>query len=840
MMTTFPDRDSLGPDDPGPLPSIGPYRILKSIGWGGMGRVFLAERADDHYQQQVAIKLLKQNVIDNERVLRLFHEERQILANLQHPNITRLLDGGSLEDGSPFLVMEYIDGEPIDSYCARNALSLDQRLALFTTVCHAVQYAHRNLVVHRDLKPSNIAVNRDGEPKLMDFGVAKLLAPEHNGRNPETEIGQRALTPHYASPEQLLGEPVSTVSDVYALGVILHELLTGKRPHDGPDRGPYAQARRITDSDPLPPSTMLAENFNAARSDEQPSSPVPGMDAPQLLRHLKGDLGSIVMMALARDPAHRYQSAAELAADIDNYRAHRPVRGRPALWHYRATRFIQRNRVACALGLVFFVSVTALGATLYHQAGLLELERDFARDQLARTSAALALVEDVFLGLDPDNSQGETVSVREMLDLAGSRMEARQGSFGDAPPAVEAVLRRIIGETYNHLGLIQPAKRHLGEAVRLHRSVGLSNDEEAFKSLLGLAETHHLAFEQEPRLELALEALALGRRLHGEDSPATVSALSAVASSYHMLGRLEEAKHSFAEIHRRRVQSLGESHALSVAALGNIGVADHWLGNFDEALQSYQRCQAIGTAALGKKHPEVLRCQGMRGLVLESMGRYAEAAPVLAEHVATSSLVMGAAHPATLRSRHSLADAYRGLGQYDLAEQAFLAVLADRREALGQRHIETLQTEMKLARLYRLTGRYTEAEPLIAHALAEETRQFGFEHPTTLVAAQEQADLYLDAGRLSEAAPLLRRVLASRERVLGEEHPELQNTLLGLGRVEMADLRYDEARDQLQRALRLAELNPEFQSSRRADVVNLLTEVSEQLGDTAPTAGSPQ
>ncbi len=315
------------PDEP--PPSIGHYRVLRCIGQGGMGRVFLAARDDDQYEQQVAIKLINQSVIDNERVLRLFQEERQILANLQHPNVTRLLDGGSLEDGSPFLVMEYVQGEPIDKYCDREALSLDQRLALFVKVCEAVQYAHRNLVVHRDLKPSNIAVNGDGEPKLMDFGVAKLLNARNDPQNPQTELADRVLTPQYASPEQLLGEPVSTVSDVYALGVILHELLVGKRPFDGPDRGPYAYARRVTESDaPLPGSGLAAKH--EADSIEQAPSPIPGMSIGQLRRRLRGDLDSIVLMALSREPARRYQSAAELAADIENYRARRPVRaGRP-------------------------------------------------------------------------------------------------------------------------------------------------------------------------------------------------------------------------------------------------------------------------------------------------------------------------------------------------------------------------------------------------------------------------------------------------------------------------------------------------------------------------------
>ena len=786
--------------------AAGAYRILEKIGQGGMGTVYLAARADDEYQQRVAIKVINRLAGETADIQRRFQDERQILANLQHPNIVRLLDGGSLADGSPFLVMEYVHGERIDTWCKRQNLSVDEILVLFAKVCHAVQHAHQNLVVHRDLKPSNIVSGIDGEPKLMDFGVAKLLKPSEASNNQQTELGDRALTPMYASPEQLNGDPVSTLSDVYSLGVVLHELLVGQRPFGGGDTDSWSYARRIIEEDPPVPSRQLA------------------------LKSLRGDLDNILLTALARAPHRRYQSAAALAADLDNYRQRRPIAARPRSLTYLAARFIQRNQLASALLLAVVVAVTGFGYALSQQAVLLEQERDFARGQLAQTTAVLELVEYMFSGLAPNNRQGRTVTVREMLDDTSAKLDQNQGEFSTAPAAVTAVIRRIIGATYNQLGLIDPATRHLSVALALHRSGAVDDAEEKLRVISRLSDTYHLGFEdQEERLRLNLEAQALSEQLYGAVSQATLAAKAEVASSYHLLGRLQEARALFNEVYQQRIQLLGETHPDTISSQSRLAVIDYWQGNYQTALAAFEQCQATAVAALGESHTLSLQCLGLSGLILETMGRYPEALSVLEQHLILSSRIMGESHPTTLRTMHSLADVYRGLEQYDSAEKTFLEALALRRAALGDRHIETLQTEMKLARVYRLTRRFAEAMPLITHALDNKIAEFGFEHPTTLIAAQEMAELLIDSEQLDAAGDLLERTLTAREQALGDEHPDLQGTLLGLARVDRARERSASARAHLLRALALGEQSPGYQPRERSRLLRVLIAVSEEL-----------
>lgn len=325
---------------PGEL--IGSYRILHEIGRGGMGAVYLAERADQQYEKQVAIKLIKRGM-DTHAVLRHFRNERQILASFDHPNIARLFDGGTTDDGLPYFIMEYVEGVPIDQYCATHSISVVERLKLFCEVCAAVSYAHRHTVIHRDIKMSNILVTGEGRPKLLDFGIAKILQP---GVGPEvlmTMTGVRPMTPEYASPEQVRGEPVTTASDVYSLGVVLYELLTGRSPYRFASRSPSDVAREITDTEPPRPSTVVSSSNQPSEVSNQ--------------RLLRGDLDNIVLMALRKEPERRYQSVEQFSDDISRHLAARPVLARKDTVGYRAGKFVRRNKVATAAATLVFLSL---------------------------------------------------------------------------------------------------------------------------------------------------------------------------------------------------------------------------------------------------------------------------------------------------------------------------------------------------------------------------------------------------------------------------------------------------------------------------------------------------
>ena len=340
---------------------LGPYEFERRIGRGGMGAVWLATRHDHEYQKKVAIKMVKPGM-DSQEILRRFRTERQVLANLQHPNIAHLIDGGSTPEGLPYLVMEYVDGKPIDQYCEKGKRPISERLQLFRAVCAAVQFAHQNLVVHRDIKHSNILVTADGTPKLLDFGIAKLLRPDPGTFDPaQTRPGMRPMTIDYASPEQVMGEPITTASDVYSLGVLLFRLLTGKTPY-GPDaRTREALQQAICQTEPLRPSSVILADEKSTVPDA--TQKMEAIDESRtkarkrLRKKLTGDLDSIVLMALRKEPHQRYASAAQFSEDIGRYLAGEPVIARLHTPGYRISKFIQRNWKGMAAAALLAVAV---------------------------------------------------------------------------------------------------------------------------------------------------------------------------------------------------------------------------------------------------------------------------------------------------------------------------------------------------------------------------------------------------------------------------------------------------------------------------------------------------
>ncbi|HEV2843761.1 MAG TPA: serine/threonine-protein kinase, partial [Thermoanaerobaculia bacterium] len=358
---------------------LGPYRLLRRIGGGGMGTVYLARRDDEQYQQEVAIKVLRAGLEATEAYHR-FIAERQILARLQHPNIARLYDGGTTEDGRPFLVMELVDGLPVDQYCDQGQLNVDQRLGLFRRICSAVEHAHQNLLVHRDIKPGNILVTPDGEPKLLDFGIAKQLEPKvATDSGPLTRTGLRIMTPSYASPEQVKGEAVTTASDVYSLGVLLYELLTGRSPYPSAEVT-YEIERAICEQEPERPSVAV---FRAGAVSPEEIASARKARPQALQRRLRGDLDNIVLMALRKEPGRRYGSVAKLSRDLERHQEDLPVAARADTLRYRARKFVVRNRagVAAAVAVFLLVSLLVVGfmARLIEQRHQVARERDKAQ-----------------------------------------------------------------------------------------------------------------------------------------------------------------------------------------------------------------------------------------------------------------------------------------------------------------------------------------------------------------------------------------------------------------------------------------------------------------------------
>ena len=502
----FIEAPAVGPLPPPPAEPdwagrlVGPYRIVGEIGRGGMGAVFRAVRDDDQYHKEVAVKVVMRGV-DNDLVRERFRSERQILAAFDHPNIARLLDGGATTDGRPYLVMELVDGEPITAWARNRSLSLDERLALFRQVCSAVSDAHRKLVVHRDIKPANILVGRDGVPRLLDFGIAKLL--EGGTGTGGTGFLQQMMTPEYASPEQVRGEPITTATDVYSLGVVLYELVTGERPHRLAGRD-LADLARLHEEEPAKPSV-------AAGTAREP-------DGTLLARRLRGDLDTILLKALRREPERRYASVDQLSEDLGRHREGLPVLARPEGTAYRAAKFVGRHRTSVAAAAVLAAVASAASWNLVVQARRVERERDKAQE----VSRFLIRLLRVSL---PSEARGHALTAREVLDQGVSRVDQDLSGRPDA----RAALLQTLGAAYARLGLADSAAPLLQESLRLRSEMREGETLDVAEALHELAGALVVQGDSEGAERCYRRALAIRARALGRYHPDTVATSTALA-----------------------------------------------------------------------------------------------------------------------------------------------------------------------------------------------------------------------------------------------------------------------------------------------------------------------
>ena len=433
---------------------VGSYRILEEIATGGMGTVFLAERSDGYFEQKVALKIVKPG-LSTIPIIRRFQQERQVLANLQHPNIARLLDGGVTKDKRPFFTMEYVDGIPIDKYCDANKLTIKERLELFVEVCGAVQYAHNNLVIHRDLKPNNILIKKDGTIKLLDFGISKVLSAEGNDQDMPTitQAEINLLTPEYSSPEQFRNSNVTVSTDVYSLGLILYKLLSGKAAHEFTNQTYSEYEQVVCEQSVIKPSTIISR-INSGNESSREIFKNRKTHLSKLRKILAGDLDNICMMALRKDPLRRYASVEMLANDVERHLINLPITARKESFLYTSQKFIKRHKKSVLAAAILFVVVNSL--VIYYTVQL-KLERDRAQKEAQKSEQIASFLQDLFLVSDPNESKGESVTARELLDRGANRLKQ---SLHDQPE-VQSQLLNSIGRVYTNLGLYRSAENIL-------------------------------------------------------------------------------------------------------------------------------------------------------------------------------------------------------------------------------------------------------------------------------------------------------------------------------------------------------------------------------------------
>jgi len=722
--------------------TIDRYRIERRLASGGMGTVYLAVRADREFTQRVALKLVKRGM-DSEEIVQRFRRERQTLAALDHPNIARLIDGGATPAGQPYLVMEFVEGEPIDAYCDRRRASLEERLELFLVVCDAVRHAHQNLVVHRDLKPGNILVNAEGAPKLLDFGIATVL--DRTGARTATVAAERRLTPEYASPEQLAGASVSTTSDVYSLGVILCELLSGHGPHPSPVHT-LADAARALETGPRLPSELV--RHGAPREELLVNARARRSTPEQLARALRGDLDTIVLAALRREPERRYPSVERLAADVRAHLDRLPVSARRDTLAYRASKFVRRHALASALAALSMVLLLAGAAAFAWQARVARQQRDEALLARARWESVNGFLEHMLESPDPA-SAGPAVTVRQVLDEAAHRLD---GELEDQP-LVQASLRSTIGRTYLALGLYREAEQQLRAALGKKIELSGARTPEVARSRSDLASVLYSLENYDEAAEL-LQGAADAFRASGEAGSAELA--SALAS----LGAVRRAQDRFAESERLQREALelrtrvSGADSLDVAeSLNNLASVLEDRDRFDEAQPMLEKALEIRRAHLGEKHPLVAQSMDNLAELLQRKGVMDEAEMLRREALDLEIEILGSDHPDVAVTRRSLARLLTSIGELEEAEELLRLSLAARRKSLPPSSILLVVTEIDLAMLLLRKDQGEEGEGLVEAAL-DGTSTLARDAAARSLALKLAAAFYQERGQVERAAEL--------------------------------------------------------------------------------------
>lgn len=675
---------------------VGPYRVDRLLARGGMGLVYVAFREDD-YEQQVALKLISQESL-SVRGLERFYEERQILARLQHPNVARLLDGGTTDEALPYLVMEFVEGRSIDRYCDENALGLRRRLELFCTLCDAVQFAHGNLIVHRDLKPANVLVTEDGTVKLLDFGIAKLLGAETRPYTP----GQAPMTPKYASPEQHQGRPVTTASDVYSLGLMLCKLLTGRA-------GPQA------------PSRLAATQAEA--------------------RRMKGDLDAIAKKALDPEPGARYASASLLAADVRRYLAHEPIEAYTGSLFYQARKLVLRNKLGAVLALTilgFSVASTVLWRLAVH-------EKERAEISLVRAERVSTFLQDIFKVADPNAAKGELPDLRQILDQSRERLLG--GDLGEAPE-IRAELLGTLGSIYNELGLLGGARKLKEQALQARRRADPSDSHELAVELNNLGRLDYDVGEHDAAEAHFQEAVAVWERLGSTDVVIGLRNLAAVAMAQK---RYEEALHRHEQILDRQRADLDAGSPEIADTLYSLGSLHRRRGELEPAESLMGEALDLYEAAYGSDHTRVATVKSSLGRVLYLKGRFDEARTLYEQALDTHRRLLGDDHVRVAVNRRILAELLLDQGEIETAGELLVSAL-DALQRAGANPSSIARTETLLGSYHGASGRHEQAEALLLSSYRRLKELRGAEDERTVDAARRTAELYDAWGRNDDAA----------------------------------------------------------------------------------------
>ncbi len=769
---------------------IDDWKIIRQIGVGGMGTVFLAHRHTTDFQQSAALKLVKKGM-DSEAVVQRFQQERKILASLNHKNIAKLLDGGMTQDGRPYFVMEHVDGLPITQYCDQHRLNISQRLNLFRAVCSAVHHAHKNLIVHRDLKPSNIIVTGSGDLKLLDFGIAKLLDDSENQQF--TRTGMQLHTPAYASPEQLINDPITTASDIYALGILFYELLTGRRPFEI-KRSEQEFRELVLTGQPVKPSDAVTEIVSITNKTQtaETISQCRSTRVQGLKRTLAGDLDTICMMAMHREADRRYTSASEFASDIQRHLDGLPVSARPDSRIYRLNKFIKRNKASVSIASLAVLSIILI--TIFYTSQL-KLQRDIAIKERQKSEEVVRFVTGLFEYSKPSRRLGKDISAKDLLDEGANRI---QFELVDQP-LVQQTLKQVLGEVYYKLGQEQKALDLLTDALAKQRELLGENHLDVATTKLVLALVHQDRGNYDFAAELLSQALQTKKKLLGELHFDVAEVLSVFAYMEQMRGGYPQAETYFKK-------GLDISEQLSNGDNVYLAKLTKQLGGFYRYLDRNSEAEPLLRKALamqvriyqGGPHPDINSTKRELAALLRSTGEYQESKRLYLEVIESRTKILGPDHPELGNTWNSYSLLLTRMDDYEGALAANIRFIEILKRAYSEATPSLAAAYFNQASMLRDLDRYSEA--IKHYRLASETQDLvGLpeKHVHRAFPIAGIASVYVDQKNYAEATQLYRKVLALRRESLSDDHKTVIDAKNSLGGALTGLKRYKEAEELL-------------------------------------------
>ena len=769
----FLEDEALKPREPASLAGqrIGAYTLISPIGQGGMGSVWLARRSDGRFEGQVAVKLLNVSLVGRIGEAR-FEREGHLLARLTHANIAHLVDAGVSSIGQPYLVLEYVLGEPIDRYCDARMLSAEARLRLFLDVLAAVAHAHANLIVHRDIKPSNVLVAADGRVKLLDFGIAKLLEAEGaiGEATALTREGGRALTPEYAAPEQMTGGPITTATDVHALGTLLYVLLTGRHPAEASLGSTVDLVKAIVDTEPRRLSDAVGATRAPPPESVRHNAEMRSASPDGLRRFFKGDLDTIVAKALKKDPTERYASVTALADDLRRCLAHEPIGARPDTLSYRAAKFARRHR----RGVTASAAMTLLLAGLigFYTARLAS-ERDRARLEAQKAAKVSELLEGLLTGADPYTlREGKDPTVRGILDRGAVRVEKELAD----QPELKAEMLSVMGRTYQRLGELDKARPLLEGALSLRRHLLGPEHADVAESLNDLGVLLRQKGDTAAAEPLLVEALATRRKVLGREHRDVAETLVELGRLYSDRGSDERAEPLLREALAIRRKVMGERAHDTATSMNELALLLWHQGELAGAERLFRECLEINRKTLGENHPDVSSALNNLALIAGDRGDFAAAETLSRQSLAIGRNTLGDKHPDIAIKLSNLSRALLEQGKYDEAAGALEEALRIATAAFGDRHPAVANYKVNLGRVLLARKDAASAEVLLREALEIRRRSFPESDWRIAVTRSLLGEALTSLSRYDEAERLLLEAKSVLKDVPGAQGREANST----------------------------------------------------------------